>query len=138
MSNRSQRRAMMRAETKRSQRMEEEYRNVMTAMGSRGRILGLCQNGITPEDVRKEFERGQRLGFDQAGVEITKCCYAGIILALREEFDFNDEQCFQAIQAVDRKVILAIGHSELADQVLAETGMRLELDDPLERVIREE
>ena len=136
MSNRSQRRAMMRAETNRNRRLEAEYMDSIAAMGRQKRIHGLCQNGITPDDVRQEYERGRKVGFDQAGLAITKSCYAGIILALKEEFGFNTDQCFRAIAAVDQKVIWAISHSELADQVLEETGIHLELDDPLQRVIR--
>lgn len=136
MSNRAQRRAMMRAETNRNRRLEAEYMDSIAAMGRQQRIHGLCQNGITPTDVQKEFERGRKVGFDQAGLAITKSCYAGIILALKEEFDFDTSQCFRAISAVDQKVIWAISHSELADQVLEETGIHLELDDPLQRVIR--
>lgn len=138
MSNRAQRRAMMRAETNRSQKLEEQYRRQIALAGKQGRIAGLIQNGITPDDVRNEYERGRQEGFSQAGVAITKSCYAGIILALKEEFGFDEDQCFRAISAVDKKIIWAISHVELADQVLKETGLRLDLDDPMERVIREE
>lgn len=137
MSNRAQRRAMMRSETNRSKKLEEIYRDQIAAMGRQERIAGLCKNGITPNDVRGEYERGRKTGFRQAAEAITKCCYAGVILALKEEFGFDEDQLFRAITAVDKKIVWSIDHSELSERVLKETGLRLDLDDPLERVIRE-
>ena len=101
-----------------------------------GTIAGLIRNGITPADVRKEYERGEMAGFREASLNITKSCYAAVILTLKDEFGFDDEQCYQALMALDRRILYSIEHGELADEVLAKTGLELQLDDPLERVIR--
>lgn len=134
MSNRAQRRAMMRSELKRNKQLSLEYEKAVRNAGAKGRIAGLIQNGITPEDVRKEYKRGLQEGFQKAGIAITKSCYAGIILALKEEFGFDEDQCFRAVSALDKKIIWSIDHVELADEVLEQTGLRLELDEPMDRV----
>jgi len=126
---RAERRAMMRAETNRNKKLIAEY-------GRQKRVAGLIQNGITPDDVRNEYNRGLEEGFKLAGTQIIKNCYAGIILALKEDFGFDDDQCFEAISSVDKKVIYSIDHHAMAEQVLRETGLRLDMDDPLERVVR--
>jgi hypothetical protein len=77
---------------------------------------------------------GRQEGFRQAAEPIIKCCYAGIILALHDEFGFGENRAFRAIKAVDEKIIWALNHSELCDEVLAKTGLELLLDEPFERV----
>lgn len=134
MSNRAQRRAMMRATTNRNKMLAAEYERSIMQAGHQKRIAGLIQNGITPDDVKKEYDRGLREGFDLAGKNIVKSCYAAVILTLKEEFGFNDEQCFQALAAMDHKILYSIEHGELSDQVLKETGVELVLDDPIQRV----
>ncbi len=91
-------------------------------------------NGITAQDLDDAREDGRREGFKQAAEPIIKCCYAGIILALHDEFGFGQSRCFRAIKAVDEKIIYALNHSELCDEVLEKTGIALELDEPFERV----
>lgn len=133
MSNRAERRAAMRAEeklNKQMRRMEKTQKQQMKQMA------GLIRNGITPEDVRKEYERGEMAGFREATLNMTKSCYAAVILVLKDEFGFDDEQCYQALIALDRRMLYSIEHFEMADEVLEKTGLELQLDDPLERVIR--
>jgi hypothetical protein len=120
---------MMRAETNRNERLIAEY-------GHQKRIAGLIQNGITPEDVRKEYERGERDGFREATMTITKSCYAAIVLALKDEFEFDDEQCYKALLAVDHRILYSIEHFELAEEVLAKTGLEIQMEDPISRVAR--
>lgn len=131
MANRAQRRAMMRSQTEKNKALVASYRK-------EERIAGLLRNGITPEDLRREFETGRRIGFEEAGVPIVKSCYAGICLALQEEFGFGQDECFRAVKAVDEKVTWALGHQELVAEVLEKTGIELRLDEALERVEKKE
>ena len=85
-------------------------------------------------EIYNAREEGRQEGFRQAAEPIIKCCYAGIILALHDEFGFGENRAFRAIKAVDEKIIWALNHSELCDEVLAKTGLELLLDEPFERV----
>ena len=127
MSNRAFRRQMMREQTKKNQALVASYTKQQ-------RIAGLIQNGITPEYLEKEYKRGVEDGVRDSGLQIVKSCYAGIILALNEEFGFGEDECFRAISACDRKVLFALDHQEMVDEILEKTGLTLVLDDPLERV----
>ena len=131
MANRAQRRQAMREQTNKSKTLIAEYTRQQ-------KIAGLIQNGITPRDLEDEFEKGREEGFKQAAEPIIKCCYAGIILALHDEFGFGENRCFRAIKAVDEKIIWALHHSELADEVLEKTGLELDLDEPFSRVKKRE
>ena len=95
-------------------------------------------NGITARDLDEAREAGRQEGFKQAAEPIIKCCYAGIILALHDEFGFGENRAFRAIKAVDEKIIWALNHSELCDEVLEKTGLELMLDEPFDRVQKKE
>ncbi len=63
------------------------------------------QNGITLEDLDAAREQGRLEGFQQAGLPIIKSCYAGICLALHDEFGFGEERCYRSIKAVGAKLL---------------------------------
>ena len=48
-------------------------------------------NGITEKDLEESYEKGLRDGIHEAGLNITKCCYAAVCLALHDEFGFGAE-----------------------------------------------
>ena len=127
MSNRAQRRAMMRNQTNKSQQLLANY-------SKQQRMAGLVQNGITPKDLEEEFQRGREIGFKEAAEPILKSCYAGICIALHDEFGFGENRCYRAIKAVDEKIVWALNHQELVEETLEKTGLRLQLDEPFERV----
>lgn len=98
----------------------------------------LEKNGITLQDLEKEYERGREEGFRQAGMSIIQCCYAGICIALHDTFGFGEERCYRALKACDEKILWALNHSELAEEVLEKTGLTIDWDDPFERVQKKE
>ena len=127
MSNRAQRRAMMRNQINKNQQLLANY-------SKQQRMAGLVQNGITPKDLEEEFQRGREIGFKEAAEPIIKSCYAGICIALHDEFGFGESRCFRAIKAVDEKIIWVLNHQELVEETLEKTGLTLQLDEPFERV----
>ena len=127
MPNRAERRAMMREQTKKNKALIADY-------SKQQRIAGLIQNGITAKDLDEAYERGRKEGFNQASWPIIKCCHAGICIALHDEFGFDNRQCYEALKAVDDKIIYTLNHSKLADEMLEKTGIRLRLDEPFDRV----
>ena len=127
MSNRAQRRAMMRNQTNKSQQLLANY-------SKQQRMAGLVQNGITPKDLQDEFQRGRETGFKEAAEPIIKSCYAGICIALHDEFGFGENRCYRAIKAVDEKIVWALNHQELVEETLEKTGLTLQLVEPFERV----
>lgn len=114
---------------------QEKFRRTVEAHERVRKIIE--HNGITAQDLDDAREEGRQEGFKQAAEPIIKCCYAGIILALHDEFGFGENRCYRAIKAVDEKIIWALNHSELCDEVLEKTGLRLDLDEPFSRVTKE-
>lgn len=118
------------------QRDQENFRRKVEAREQVRKIIE--HNGITAQDLDDAREAGRQEGFKQAAEPIIKCCYAGIILALHDEFGFGENRCFRAIKAVDEKIIWALNHSELCDEVLEKTGLILDLDEPFSRVSKKD
>lgn len=118
------------------QRDQENFRRKVEAHEQVRKIIE--HNGITAQDLDDAREAGRQEGFKQAAEPIIKCCYAGIILALHDEFGFGENRCFRAIKAVDEKIIWALNHSELCDEVLDKTGLILDLDEPFSRVSKKD
>ena len=127
MPNRAQRRAMMRQQTGKMKALIADY-------SKQQRIAGLIQNGITADDLQKEYERGRADGFKDASWPIIKSCYAGICVALHDKFGFGQQRCLRALKAVDENILYALNHQELVDEMLEKTGIRLNLDEPFDRV----
>ena len=127
--NRAMRRAMMRNQ-------EGKNKALVASYSKQEAMANLVKNGITPKDLEEEFNNGRRVGFQEAALPIVKGCYAGICLALHEEFGFGTERCYRALKAVDEKVTWAIGHDELVEEVLEKVGIELHLDEAVERVER--
>ena len=98
------------------------------------RVEALFRNGITAGDLKREYERGRMDGFKAAGLPILKSCYAGICVALHDQFGFGEERCFRAIKAVDEKIMWALTNQELVDEVLEKTGLQINFDEPFDRV----
>lgn len=129
--NRAQRRAAMRAQNDRSKQLAAEYTRQKT-------IESLLQNGITPKHLDAEYERGRQDGFDEAGVELIKTLYAAVCLVLQDEFGFSKEQCWEAVHAVDRKIVWAVDHVELMHEAWEKTGITFHFDDEFDRIGRAE
>ena len=131
MSNRADRRRKMREETGRSKKLVGEYTKQQ-------RIDALLKNGISPKDLDEAYDRGHRDGFREAALPIIKTCYAAICAALHDEFKFGEERCYRALRAVDEKVLYALTHEELEEEVYAKTGLQILWDEPFDRIQRGE
>jgi hypothetical protein len=127
MANRADRRKMMRQATQKNKALVADYNRLQ-------RIAGLIQNGITEKDLQEAYDRGMQEGFMQAGMPIIKSCYAGICIALKEQFGFGKERCYKALKAVDEKILYALNHQELTDEALEKAGIRIDFGQAFDRV----
>lgn len=86
-------------------------------------IKHLAQNGITPEDLVKEYKRG----WDAATREIAsfqlKMFYGGFALAMKREFGFGRERTARALKTAENIMIEELTTVEMVERVLKETGM---------------
>lgn len=122
MSNRAQRRAASKA--------KPSY-----LRGSRDDILKrLCQNGISPADLKKEYETGYEAGVQDAKRFTFKTCYAAFIMAMRRKMDANADMCRDILVEADDIVCNALDSEEAIDQAFEEVGLRLDFREAFDRV----
>lgn len=94
-------------------------------------------NRAMKDRVQEVYEEGRQAGFKQAAWPIIKCCMAAACLTLQNEFGIDDDnRIVDGLKDLHNRIVWALNYSELADDVLAKTGIELRLDDPLEPIQR--
>ena len=119
-------------ETRSDFRSEMELKNEAFRRGinARQEVLSLIErNDALKKRVQEVYD-----GFKEAGWPIIKCCMAGACLMLREEFGFEDDDIIRGLKTLHEKTAWALSYSELAEEVLKQTGIELQLEDPLEPI----
>ena len=122
--NRMQRRAEAAAERR---VMQREYATNAT-------IRGMIQNGIQPQDLTKEYNKGFDNGYRAAAMPMFKTCIAAVCLATREETELTDDQIWQVASSVGNKIIYCLNNQDMVDEVLEKTGIEINMNDALEPV----
>ena len=97
-------------------------------------VNALGKNGISVDDLQREYDRGREDGFRQATLNAVHCSYAGMCIALHDVYGFGTKRCYRVLKACHEKVAYVLGYPELADEVLEKTGISIDFGDPLERV----
>lgn len=100
------------------------------------RINAMCKNGITPQDLEKEFERGRLDGFKTAAEPMLKTCYAAICLALNDVHGFGAKRCFDVLVAVDDYVANSLTSAEAIEEVFDRMGLELDFGSPEGHIMR--
>lgn len=101
-------------------------------------VAGLIRNGITLADMKREYETGHSEGYSQGCKASLRTVYAAICLALNDLYGFGFKRCGDVLQAVDNHVVNTLASSEAIDEVYRRMKLKIEFDDPLERIVREE
>ena len=123
MSNRAMRRQIARSS-----------RQTVAQMSRDAKKAALIRNGITPEDLQREYQSGHDEGFS-AGVTATgKLTYAAIGIALHDLHGFGHKRILRVLQEVDQHVQMDFSSLDAAEELLEKTGIRLNWNDPIERV----
>lgn len=129
MGNRKQRRAVMRNTADRNKKL-------IASFTAQERALGLIQNGITEQDVDNAFHEGFNKGFKAAAMPIIKSCIAATGSVLHDVLGFGEKECYEALKALNEKMVFTIERQDLVDETLRKTGVEVTFDDEMP-VVRE-
>lgn len=124
--NRSQRRAQ--AKLKRY----EDARNTMPP-GKAAAMARLIRNGITPEDLEKEYKAGFEAGFKEASAPMIRSMYAAVLLAGHELYGFGKRRGVRLLNRIDRIITDVLTSQELMEKVFTDLGVEMIFDEPVER-----
>lgn len=97
-------------------------------------IARLSQNGITPEDLKAEYDKGYEAGFTAAGEPVIRSCFAATCLALNDLHKFGSGRCAAVLKAVDQYMTQTLTSVEIIDEVYERMKLRLDFKEPFDRV----
>ena len=130
--NRAQRRQLERVKKREAADLPEYKKREMRA---RAAVLErLSKNGITPEDLKKEYDKGFDEGFRRAAEPIICSVYAAICLALHELHGFGPKRCKDVLRQLDSKILYTLDGSELVQQVMDDVGLAINFKEPFDRI----
>ena len=94
------------------------------------------RNGITLEDMKNAEDQGRQDGFRAGREETLIICYASFILAMHELYDFDVDQCMNALNLADEKITYTLTSADAIREVYDEMGLTLNFAEaiPGERV----
>lgn len=95
----------------------------------------ISQQGISPQDLKRECDKAFDRGFMLAAEPITKGCYAAVVLVLHELFGFGRERCMRVLRALDERLVLTMDGQEYADQVLSDIGVEIDFGEAIDRIV---
>lgn len=94
----------------------------------------LFRNGITAQDLAKEFKRGYSAGWSDGREQLYKEVFAAICLVMGE--DFENDVIVDFLHAVDNRTQVSIDANEDLDEVLNKYGIALHFKNAIDRVER--
>ena len=115
-------------------RQEAKKRPRWMPATNRERMKALVQNGITPTDLKKDYDLGYKKGFTISGERVMKTCYAAFSLALKEEFGFGRERIKRALSRADQIVLETLTSAEAIEEAWQKVGLRLLFAEPFDRI----
>ena len=120
-----------------SAQRELQNERFRAGVDARRAVMAMIEGNKALKDrVQEVYEEGRKYGFKEAAWPIIKCCMAGACLMMHEEFNMEDDDIVRGLKTLHDKIVWAMNYVELADEVLAQTGIALHLDDPLEPIQR--
>ena len=123
---------IMRQENNEAQRRAEMIIARETARKSA--IAKIEKNGITIDDLEREYKKGFDSGFAKATEPVYKTMMAAIALALHELHGFGQKRIKDVLQCVDNHVMYSLTSTELAEEVLEKTGLEILFHETFDRI----
>lgn len=94
----------------------------------------LSQNGITPEDLKAEYDKGYAKGFMEAGDSVLKSCFAAVCLALDDLYNFKSERCAKVLRAMDEHMTYTLTSAEAIEEVYKRMKLKLDFKEAFDRI----
>lgn len=118
-------RAERRAESRRLQR-EAELEAKYLVKRNAAKVAAMARlerNGITADDLQREYERGRNESITEMSEFAMKMIYCGFALALKREFKFGAERVLRTLRAADQIILEELTTDDIIDRVSRELGI---------------
>ena len=94
----------------------------------------LERNGITAEDLKRNYDLGWQDGFQEGQEATTKVVLAALCMALHEQFGFGTTRCHRVLTDTINRVIYNMDSKEAVDEVYEKIGLRIRPSDPIDPI----
>lgn len=103
-------------------------------------VARIERNGITLDDLERNFDKGVRQGYAQGAEHSLKACYAAVCLALHELHGFGAKRCMDVLRAMDEKILYALTSDDLVEQVFSDMDLTIRFKEvfPEDRIAAKE
>lgn len=128
----------MNRQQRRAQKKKQGGQPVYKRMTREQRMDALVKNGITIQDLEKNYNIGYDEGFKVASLNVVKTVYAAICLALHELHGFGRKRCYDVLTLVDQKFMESLNSIETIDEVWKTIGLSIDFGEPFDRIIESE
>ena len=120
----------------RRQKIREERKALMEMELSPAERLkaSFYRNGITLEDVQKEYEKGLAEGRRFAEDFAFHAIYAAFLITMIDHKGMDQDEAVELLREIDRQVVVCVEDEELTEEAYEKTGVELRWKDALERV----
>lgn len=126
--------SMNRAQRRAAKKAAPKKKPIMHNLTKQERLERICQNGITPNDLKKEFDDGYHAGYLTASDDIIKACYAGLCIALNELYGFGEKRMKDVLRKVDNLMITRITGEDMIQEVMDRFGFKIDFEDAFDRI----
>ena len=93
------------------------------------RLDGMVQNGITPQDLEREYIAGYKQGRGEVAAPVFKTLYAAVCLALKDLHGFGEKRCYDVLCKIDEYVTYHLTSEEAKEEVFNRMGLELSFGD---------
>lgn len=94
----------------------------------------LIKNGITPQDLEAEYNKGWEAGFAKAAEPVIRSCYAAVCLALNDLHGFGQKRCADVLNAIDKHMLYSLTSKEAIEEVYKRMKLKIEFREAFDRV----
>ncbi|MBO7171619.1 MAG: hypothetical protein J6V52_01500 [Bacteroidaceae bacterium] len=95
-------------------------------MSREDKIKAFYKNGITVDDLERNYRLGYEAGWRESQEPHMRTCYAAALIAYRRATNATLDQCVDFLQTLDDQVTNTITSDEAADRAFAETGIQFD------------
>lgn len=106
--------------------------------GQAARVARMCQQGISPDDLKRNFDTGFNNGFKAAAAPVIRSHYAATVLAAHELFGFGAERCARLLNRINDLMVETLTSEEMTQRAFDEVGVEIDWSDPFEKARKRE
>jgi len=94
------------------------------------------RNGITEADVQKAYEQGTQDGRKFAEDFAFHTIYAAFLITMIDRHGMDADEAVDLLIEIDKQTVLCVEDTDLVDEAYEKTGVQLNWEDAVERIIR--